>query len=140
MAQEKEFEEKMAEAARKAEIKVAKEKLNRAFSLTRVAFKTNSMLLTNESKRRLDETARVMNQYPQFSFKIQGHTDSRGRESYNLTLSQQRAEKVKEYLISKGVDANSLTSEGFGSAYPIADNNTKAGRIKNRRVVFEIVE
>ena len=71
---------------------------------------------------------------------MQGHTDSHGSAAYNLSLSGKRANKVKEYLISKGVDSTLLTAEGFGEEQPIANNGTKAGRLKNRRVVFQIIK
>ena len=96
--------------------------------------------MTKESKKRLDETVRVMKKYEGYSYKIQGHTDNRGKESFNKTLSTRRAKAVKDYLISQGIDKSILTHEGFGSEQPIADNNTKAGREKNRRVVFEIIQ
>ncbi len=146
----KEAEEKAKEAAeakakqeqlqesRKVE---AKQQLSNAFSLTHVEFKYNSMDLTDQSKRLLNDTAKVMKQYSDnFHFIIQGHTDNTGRESYNVKLSGQRANQVKKYLVSQGVPAEILSTEGIGSAQPIADNNTKAGRLQNRRVVFQIVE
>ena len=81
-----------------------------------------------------------MKKYEGYHYKIQGHTDSVGNEEANLRLSGKRAEAVRAYLISKGIDANSLTAEGFGSSQPIAPNDTKAGREANRRVVFEIIQ
>jgi len=114
--------------------------LEEAFSLTHVEFKTGSALLTTESKKRLDEAVRVMKKYEGYRYKIQGHTDNRGKESFNKALSAKRAKAVKDYLVSQGIDEAILTHEGFGSEQPIADNNTKAGREKNRRVVFEIIQ
>jgi OOP family OmpA-OmpF porin len=98
------------------------------------------MQLTNESKKRLKEAATVMKKYEGYSYKIQGHTDNRGNENFNIRLSGKRAEAVKSYLVSQGVDAAILSTEGFGSAQPIANNDTREGRIQNRRVVFEIVK
>ena len=121
--------------------KVAEEKLLKAFSLTKVAFKLNSMELTDESKALLNKTAEVINEYGDtFHYNIHGHTDNSGREEYNVKLSAQRAEKVKEYLVSQGVDELLLSTKGFGSAFPIATNEKKEGRFQNRRVVFEIVK
>ena len=140
LADEKALADQLAAAEQKAATKLAKTKLLDTFSLTDVKFRTNSMNLTTQSKKRLDETAATMIQYPQFVYKISGHTDSSGNEAYNVKLSGQRAEKVKTYLVGQGVDVNLLVTEGFGSAQPIASNGTRNGREKNRRVIFEIIE
>ena len=68
-----------------------------------------------------------------------GYTDSIGTEQYNLGLSQRRANAVKEYLVSKGIAANRIYTEGKGEADPIASNATREGRAQNRRVEIEIV-
>ena len=68
-----------------------------------------------------------------------GHTDSIGSDAYNQKLSVRRAEAVKAYLISKGIDKNRIYTEGKGEKQPVADNRTKEGRTKNRRVEVEVV-
>ena len=68
-----------------------------------------------------------------------GHTDSVGTDAYNQKLSVRRANAVKNYLVSKGVDANRVYAEGKGESKPVADNKTDAGRAKNRRVEIEVV-
>jgi OOP family OmpA-OmpF porin len=68
-----------------------------------------------------------------------GHTDSTGADKYNQKLSVKRAEAVKAYLVSKGIEKNRVYTEGKGEAQPVADNKTKAGRAKNRRVEIEVV-
>jgi len=123
------------EAIKKEE---AKQELIKTFLLTNVQFKRGSSQLTDESKARLDKTAQKILEYPNFKYEIQGHTDKSGKEEYNIKLSTQRAEATKKYLVSKGVPEEILTTKGFGSSQPIADNKTKEGRIKNRRVVFVI--
>ena len=68
-----------------------------------------------------------------------GHTDSIGTEAYNQKLSVRRAEAVKAYLVSKGIERNRVYTEGKGEKQPVADNRTKQGRAKNRRVEIEVV-
>jgi len=72
------------------------------------------------------------------SIKVIGHTDSVGSDSYNQSLSERRASSVAEYLLAQGVAPNKLTSEGKGESEPVADNETDAGRAKNRRVELHI--
>ncbi len=132
--------EEEAKAQAESKAKEAEKKLVDAFSLTKVEFKTGSMQLTNESKKRLNEAASVMKNYEGYSYKIQGHTDNRGNENFNIRLSKKRADAVKAYLVSQGIDAGILSTEGFGSAQPISSNDTREGRVQNRRVVFEIIK
>ncbi|NOZ89921.1 MAG: OmpA family protein, partial [Epsilonproteobacteria bacterium] len=69
---------------------------------------------------------------------IAGHTDSDGNEAYNQRLSENRANAVKQYLINHGVNASRLEAIGYGETQPIADNSTKEGKEKNRRIEFNI--
>ena len=81
-----------------------------------------------------------MKEYPNANFLIEGHTDSRGSDSYNLKLSNERAASVRDYLTTIGMDGARLTSKGFGEERPIATNNTAAGRQQNRRVEISLVK
>jgi outer membrane protein OmpA-like peptidoglycan-associated protein len=65
---------------------------------------------------------------------VEGHTDSQGSESYNLTLSQNRADAVRAYLVSRGYNANRIEAHGIGKARPVSENGTAEGRANNRRV------
>ena len=117
----------------------AKEKLFDIFALTHVEFKTNSPELTNVSKLMLNKAAKAIKEHTNFNYEIHGHTDSRGDKDKNLKLSINRANSVKEYLITQGVDGTILKAKGFGASQPITSNDTKEGRLRNRRVVFKII-
>jgi outer membrane protein OmpA-like peptidoglycan-associated protein len=86
----------------------------------------------------LDNVVKVMQENPAYLLSIDGHTDNTGDKTKNMTLSQKRADAVKAYLVSKGVAGSRLTSTGFGDTKPVGDNNTEAGRSKNRRVEFKV--
>lgn len=99
-----------------------------------ILFATNSSTLNTASRASLNKFATSLQNNPDTDVKIYGHTDSTGSDAINNPLSERRAESVYNYLLSKGVSGARMVSEGFGSAQPIADNNTQAGRAENRRV------
>ena len=80
-----------------------------------------------------------MQNYPNTVFLVEGHTDSRGSDSYNLNLSDRRAASVRTYLTGKGLSNSRIQSRGFGEVRPIATNETEAGRQTNRRVELSII-
>lgn len=84
----------------------------------------------------LNSVAQVMADYPEITVEVQGHTDDRGSDQFNLNLSYQRAEAVRQYLIKRGVSLQRLTSKGYGETRPIETNATRRGRAINRRVEF----
>ncbi|WP_295607470.1 OmpA family protein [uncultured Lamprocystis sp.] len=88
----------------------------------------------------LDQIAALLQQYPQLTAIINGHTDSSGSESINLALSKARAEAVRQGLIERGVAPERLTAEGLGETRPVGDNATPTGRLKNRRVEVLVIE
>jgi outer membrane protein OmpA-like peptidoglycan-associated protein len=105
-----------------------------------VYFDTSKDVIQKRSYKLLDNVAQVINAHPQAGkFRVEGHTDDRGENLANLDLSQRRAQAVVTYLVGKGVPAERLQAVGFGETKPIADNKTKAGRAKNRRVEFKII-
>ncbi len=108
-----------------------------AFQANNVQFLTGSAILTKKAKLELDKGAAILNEHNTLKIAINGYADNTGKPATNLALSHKRAAAVKAYLESKGVPADRLTSEGYGSANPIADNKTAAGRAKNRRVEFK---
>jgi OOP family OmpA-OmpF porin len=89
-------------------------------------------------KAKLDELVQKLKGFDLESITAIGHTDSKGSASFNEKLSVRRAAAVKAYLVSKGVDAQRIHTEGKGASQPVADNKTAAGRAKNRRVELEI--
>jgi outer membrane protein OmpA-like peptidoglycan-associated protein len=78
----------------------------------------------------------VLKDNPDVKFEVDGHTDNTGTSGHNLTLSQQRADAVKDQLVKMGIDASRLTSKGLGDTKPVSDNNTLEGKANNRRVEF----
>ena len=109
-----------------------------AASAKNVFFVTGSAKLQTKSYKALDEVVAILNEDAALKLDIEGHTDNTGSDKVNLPLSQSRAKAVHDYLVSKGIDASRLTSEGYGSAKPVADNKTAAGRTLNRRVEMKL--
>ncbi|MFZ5593536.1 MAG: OmpA family protein [Pseudomonadota bacterium] len=105
-----------------------------------VNFATNSAKLTQGSLAILDEAASTLVKNSDITAEVAGHTDNRGVPAKNKKLSQQRAEAVMNYLVSKGVDASRLTAKGYGQENPMADNGTEDGRAQNRRVELRIMK
>src|SRR5690554_6303047 len=105
-----------------------------------ILFNTGKSTFQNVSYSALDSMVEVMKQFPNAKFAVEGHTDSTGSDRINDPLSEDRANAVKDYLISKGIAANRLTAEGFGSKRPIDDNKTVAGRANNRRTEIKLIK
>jgi outer membrane protein OmpA-like peptidoglycan-associated protein len=103
-----------------------------------ILFAFDKSNLSEEAKTNLDKLVVVLNSYPDTDIEVQGHTDSRGSEAYNQTLSEQRAGTVSAYLSGKGIAYNRLTIKGFGETLPKYENDTADGRTQNRRVEFMI--
>lgn len=103
-----------------------------------VLFGFDESNLSNDAKISLNKLVTVLNTYPETDIEVQGHTDSKGSESYNQTLSVQRANAVTRYLTSAGISSGRLNVIGFGETLPKYENNTENGRTQNRRVEFMI--
>jgi OOP family OmpA-OmpF porin len=108
---------------------------DRTLLLQGVKFETNKDTLLPESIPILDNAIATLKRYPEVNIEVQGHTDSRGSDAYNMDLSARRAATVLEYLRDGGV-TNQLTSRGYGETDPIASNDTDEGRQQNRRVIL----
>lgn len=101
-----------------------------------INFDIDKATIKPESMGTLNMIVKVMTDNPDLKFEVDGHTDNTGTAAHNLTLSQQRADAVRDQLIKMGIDASRLTSKGFGDTKPISDNNTPEGKANNRRVEF----
>ncbi|MBR6087414.1 MAG: OmpA family protein [Prevotella sp.] len=106
------------------------------FVTNNILFKTGKADLLPESMTEIQKVADYMKKNPTARFEVQGHTDNQGSDAINDPLSQKRAEAVVKALEGLGVDGFNLKAVGKGSHEPVADNNTDAGRAKNRRVEF----
>lgn len=103
-----------------------------------VNFAFDSSNLTSVAQTNLNKLAQVLVDNPDTNINIYGHTDSKGADSYNLSLSQRRADAVKVYLSGKGIASSRMMTKGEGESMPVATNDTDEGRAKNRRVEFAI--
>lgn len=108
-------------------------------ALEGVQFKSGSDVLLASSYGKLDKVVKVLNDYPSYKLQISGYTDNTGSADANLKLSDRRANTTKKYLTSKGIAESRISAKGYGIVSPIADNNTREGRAKNRRVEFKII-
>ena len=103
-----------------------------------VYFDFNQSAITSNSKLALDKLVKIFNEYPETNILVEGHTDDKGTDAYNLTLSQKRAEAVGNYLKNNGIAASRLSIKWYGESQPKVDNTSDASRSENRRVEFGI--
>jgi len=103
-----------------------------------VLFGFNQSNLSADAKSNLDKLVKVLNSYPDTDIEVQGHTDSKGSDSYNMNLSIQRASAVSNYLMTNGILTNRISIKGFGETVPKYSNDNENGRTQNRRVEFLI--
>jgi outer membrane protein OmpA-like peptidoglycan-associated protein len=101
-----------------------------------IFFEFNRAVIRPQSFPILDTVAQVLRDFPDIRIEVQGHTDSRGNDAFNMRLSQSRADAVRQYLINQGIAADRLTARGYGETMPIESNLTNEGRALNRRVEF----
>jgi len=99
-----------------------------------VLFETGKYALSQDAQLKLAKLSGIIQAHPGLNLAIEGHTDTTGTSEFNMKLSQQRADTVREFLISQGLSPDIITAKGMGEADPVADNGTAAGRKQNRRV------
>ncbi len=120
--------------------------IGQVFRLNNVFFDFDKYNLRPESYVELDRVVAFLNEYPNIEIEMSAHTDSKGADEYNYTLSDNRARSVREYILSKGITAKRIISQGYGETKPVADNNNDdgtdnpEGRQLNRRVEFKILK
>jgi len=107
--------------------------------LKNIEFEYGKATLKPESFEFLDEAVTFLTKYGSLKIEVGGHTDNQGSAKFNKNLSQQRAKSVADYMISKGLSAERLTSVGYGFDMPIESNDTEEGKAKNRRVEFKVI-
>ena len=121
-----------------AEVERVNEGIKVTMKENMVNFAFNSSELSSSAKTNLDKLAKVLVNNPDTNINIYGHTDNKGTDAYNMTLSEKRANSVVNYLVSHGVKRNRMFAKGMGESDPVATNETEAGRAENRRVEFAI--
>ncbi|KAB7530761.1 OmpA family protein [Flagellimonas olearia] len=132
--------ERIEEEIPGAEVKRVGEGINVTFSGENgVYFDTNKSDIKGASATTLDKLAGIFKEYPKSNILVEGHTDSAGSDAYNMTLSQQRAQSVTNYLTSKGISSGRFTTKWYGETQPIETNETAEGRAQNRRVELAII-
>lgn len=101
-----------------------------------ILFEVNKATINGESMGTINEIVKLMNKYPDLKFRIEGHTDSDGDDSFNQELSETRAVAINSLLVEQGIDAERLESKGLGESNPVSKNSTAEGKANNRRVEF----
>ncbi|MBQ9638263.1 MAG: OmpA family protein [Bacteroidales bacterium] len=109
------------------------------FVLRNIFFDFDKSVLLQQSYVELLHLTEILNRHPRMRIEIGGHTDGRGSTDYNQRLSESRAKAVRDYLVSKGIDARRLQYKGYGKSIPIDSNETEEGRANNRRVEFKVL-
>jgi outer membrane protein OmpA-like peptidoglycan-associated protein len=110
------------------------------FTFDRLEFDSGTARLTRQSTGQLRNVAEILKAYPSVKIKIGGYTDNMGDDARNLQLSQERADAMKQRIVSFGIDPSRVEAEGYGEAHPLADNATEEGRQRNRRVDVRVTE
>lgn len=135
------LENRASELSKKLE-NISAEESDRGLVLTMgsILFEVDKATLKPGAEKTLKRVAELLSEYPERNVLVEGYTDSTGSDSYNKDLSQQRAQSVSDLLTQNGIDASRLSTKGYGEEYPVASNDTKAGRQQNRRVELVIAK
>ena len=109
-------------------------------TLDSVLFDFDKATLKSGAQQEISRLASVLREHPNRNLIVEGHTDNVGSDGYNQSLSQQRAQSVKDALIRQGIDPNRIVAKGYGEAYPVVSNDSEAGRQQNRRVEVIVLD
>jgi outer membrane protein OmpA-like peptidoglycan-associated protein len=139
--QEAEEARREAEALKQQLSELAAKQTDRGLVLTLgdVLFETGKADLMAGAARSIDKLAEFLRENPERSVLVEGHTDSTGGESFNLSLSQRRADSVRSAIMARGISPRRVLARGYGEQYPVANNDTSAGRQQNRRVEIVVL-
>ena len=121
-------------------VETCQDEFDRVLSGSTIEFETDSSIISGASVPLLDDLVGIAERCEGIEVEIGGHTDFTGEEAWNQVLSEQRAQAVREYLISRGIDGERLVAVGYGESRPRADNATATGRALNRRIEFNARE
>lgn len=104
----------------------------------KILFAYNKSALNTKATANLNSLVKILDEYPDTNIEIQGHTDSKGSDDYNMRLSERRASEVASYLRTRGISGPRMLTKGYGETAPVAENDSEDGRAQNRRVTFLI--
>jgi outer membrane protein OmpA-like peptidoglycan-associated protein len=121
------------------DIEIERINIGTGLVLNNIFFESNSSHLLKESFAELNTLVKLLSENPNLRVEIGGHTDDVGNSEYNMTLSQQRADAVKSYLVEKGIAPQRLQSKGYGFSKPVVENKDEESRAKNRRTEITII-
>ena len=124
--------------AEKLALEIGELELDKAFTIDNILFATNSYTLTSDAKFVLSQFINFLEENPNVTAELQGHTDDQGNDAENLLLSKNRAKATMNYIVSKGISKSRLTSVGFGETEPKTLNDNETNRAKNRRTDFKL--
>jgi len=120
-------------------VTLQKAEVGKKIILNNIFYDFDKANLRFESMNELSRVLQLMSEMPALKIEVSSHTDNKGTDEYNIRLSQERAQSVVDYLISKGVNASRVVAKGYGKAQPVASNDTDEGRQLNRRTEFKIL-
>ena len=103
-------------------------------NMSDVLFASGKYTLKPEAREKLAKASGILLAHPGLTIQVEGHTDNVGSDEFNQTLSEERAQAVRDYLVEEGVQASAVSAKGLGKTEPIASNNSSIGRARNRRV------
>lgn len=118
---------------------VCASQFNESFTSNTIEFETKSAIITENRFDFLDTLIEILGSCPKAAMEVAGHTDNLGNGNYNIDLSERRASSGVKYMQNSGVSPDRMTTKGYGSSQPIADNNSSAGRALNRRIEINII-